>query len=108
MAAKGEKRSPTMHRTPSQVKAHVRGYQATSKQKKIRAKRNAARAKMIAAGKASKGDGKDVDHKRSISKGGSNAMSNLRVRNRKTNRGHGTSPGGTGKKKSRPKPTKRK
>lgn len=106
MAAKGEKRSPTMHRTPSQVKAHVRGYQATPKQKKIRAKRNAARAKMMAAGKVSKGDGKDVDHKQSVSKGGSNAMSNLRVRSRSTNRGHGTSPGGS--KKKRPKPTRRK
>ena len=106
MAAKGEKRSPTMHRTPSQIKAHVRGYQATPKQKKIRAKRNAARAKMIAAGKASKGDGKDVDHKQSLSKGGSNNMSNLRVRSRSKNRAHGTSPGGN--KKRRPKPTKKK
>lgn len=101
MAAKGEKRSPTMHRTPSQVKAHVRGYQATTKQKKIRAKRNAARAKMVAAGKAKKGDGKDVDHKKSISSGGGNSMSNLRVRSRSTNRGHGTSPGGNRKKTSR-------
>jgi hypothetical protein len=30
--------------------------------KKKRALRNAARAKMIAAGKAAKGDGKDIDH----------------------------------------------
>ena len=93
MAEGGEKRSPTMHRTPSQIKRHVSGYQATEKQKKLRAQRNAARAKMIKAGKAKKGDGKDVAHKRSVSSGGTNARSNLKVQSRKKNRGHGTSPG---------------
>ena len=35
-------------------------YQGTEQQKKNRAARNAARAKMTKAGKVSKGDGKDV------------------------------------------------
>lgn len=38
-------------------------YNAKPEQKKRRAQRNAARRKMIQAGKARKGDGKDVAHK---------------------------------------------
>jgi len=88
MAAKGEKRSPTSHRTPSQIKAHGRGYQATKKQKVNRAKRNTARATMESAGRVHKGDGKDVAHKKSLMKGGTNARKNLAVQSRKKNRGH--------------------
>lgn len=54
-------------------------YQGTAEQKKNRAKRNAARREMIKDGRASKGDGMDVDHKKPLSKGGSNGKSNLRV-----------------------------
>jgi hypothetical protein len=46
---------------------------------KERSKRNAARALMMEEGKAYKGDGKDVDHKKPLSKGGGNGRSNLRV-----------------------------
>ena len=38
-------------------------YQGTDAQKKRRAGRNAARRKMIVAGKAKKGDGRDVAHR---------------------------------------------
>ena len=38
-------------------------YQGTATQKKRRAGRNAARRRMIASGKAHKGDGKDVAHR---------------------------------------------
>ena len=88
--AKG-KRSPTAHRTPAQIKAHGRGYQARPDQVKKRTARNAARAAMVKAGKVSKGDGKDVGHKTPLSKGGSNSRSNLRVQSRTKNRGHGMS-----------------
>jgi hypothetical protein len=54
-------------------------YQGTEEQKKNRAKRNAARRTLMREGKVSKGDGKDVDHKTPISKGGGNGKSNLRV-----------------------------
>ena len=47
-------------------------YHSKPKQKKNRAKRNAARAVMDDAGKVSKGDGKDVAHKKPLAKGGSN------------------------------------
>lgn len=40
-----------------------RKYNSQPTQKKRRAERNASRAKMVKAGKAHKGDGKDVDHK---------------------------------------------
>lgn len=89
MAAGGEKRSPTSHRTPSQVKQHGRTYQASAEQKKARAQRNAARSQLAKEGSVSKGDGKDVHHKRSPMKGGTNDRGNLQVMSPSINRGHG-------------------
>jgi 5-methylcytosine-specific restriction endonuclease McrA len=53
---------------------------------KDRAKRNKARRDMMAEGKVSKGDGKDVDHKTPLSKGGGTSRSNLRVTSKSANR----------------------
>ena len=61
-------------------------YQGKPKQIANRTKRNSARAEMVKVGKAHKGDGKDVDHKKPLSKGGSNSTSNLRVVSKSTNR----------------------
>jgi 5-methylcytosine-specific restriction endonuclease McrA len=55
---------------------------ASAKDRKDRSERNKARRKMG----LKKGDGKEVDHKKPLSKGGSNAKSNLRVTTRKANR----------------------
>ena len=63
-------------------------YQGKPEQLKNRAKRNAARAAMVKAGRAHKGDGKDVDHKRPLSKGGSTAKANLRVTSVHSNRAY--------------------
>lgn len=52
-----------------------------------RVKNNAARRAAIKAGKAKKGDGKDVDHKKPLDKGGGNDADNLRVVSRESNRG---------------------
>jgi len=52
---------------------------------KDRAKRNAARATMEKAGKVHKGDGKHVDHKKELTRGGSNNKANLRVVSATTN-----------------------
>jgi len=63
-------------------------YQGKPEQIKNRAKRNSARAKMIAAGRVRKGDGKDVDHKVPLSKGGSTKTSNLKVTSVHANRSY--------------------
>lgn len=44
-----------------------------------------ARRAMEKEGAVSKGDGKQVDHKKTIKEGGSNARSNLRVTSAKAN-----------------------
>ena len=52
----------------------------------IRAARNSARKTLMSKGIVKKGDGKDVDHKRPISKGGSNSLANLFAVPKSTNR----------------------
>jgi len=59
---------------------------ASPKSKKSRAARNKARAESG----LKKGDGKEVDHVKPLSKGGSNGKSNRRVVSRKTNRTKGS------------------
>ena len=60
-------------------------YQASPEQKKNRAARNAARAKLMKEGKVSKGDGKDVSQKVAFDKGGSNKQG-VRVESASKNR----------------------
>lgn len=66
-----------------------RKYNSKPAQKKNRAARNKARASAISKGTASKGDGKDVVHKKSLKSGGSKAISNTKVGSRSANRSHG-------------------
>jgi hypothetical protein len=66
-------------------KAEYDKYHAAPEQKKNRAARNAARAKMMKAGKVKKGDGKDVAHVKAFDKGGSNG-DGLRVESASKNR----------------------
>lgn len=70
-------------------KKEYREYHSKPEQKKNRAKRNAARREAMRDGRVSKGDGKEVDHKRPLSKGGGNGRKNLRVVSRKANRSKG-------------------
>lgn len=65
-------------------------YHGTEEQKANRSKRNAARREAEAEGKVKKGDGKEVSHRKPLSKGGSNAKSNLYVTSRTANRKNGT------------------
>ncbi len=51
-----------------------------------RVKRTAARRKALREGLVKKGDGKEIDHKVPLSKGGGNTEANTRVVSRKTNR----------------------
>jgi len=66
-------------------KREYQTYQGKPEQIKNRAMRNAARAKMVKAGKAHKGDGKDVDHVVALDKGGSN-KTGLRMVSKSANR----------------------
>ena len=70
---------------PRNYKREYETYQGKSEQIKNRAMRNAARAKMVKAGKAKKGDGKDVGHVVALDKGGSN-KSGLRMVSKSANR----------------------
>lgn len=81
------KRDPVTHRTPEQMKKLSRGYNARPEQVEKRAERNKARAMLEKEGRVSKGDGKDVDHKKPLRSGGSNSRSNLRVVSKSRNRG---------------------
>ena len=53
-----------------------------------RAARNKARAMLEKEGLVHKGDGKDVDHKQALSKGGKTVRSNLRVESASANRSY--------------------
>lgn len=62
-------------------------YQKKPENVEKRVARNRARRHAIAEGKVHVGDGKDIDHKKMLDKGGSTADSNTRVRDRSENRG---------------------
>lgn len=59
-------------------------YHSKPEQKKNRASRNTARRRAEKAGRVSKGDGKDVDHKDGNPR--NNSQKNLRVMSKSTNR----------------------
>jgi hypothetical protein len=71
---------------PRPYKKEYEQYQGKPEQIKQRAKRNAARAELMKDGRVSKGDGKDVDHIKPLSKGGSSSKSNLKVKSASANR----------------------
>lgn len=91
MAENGEIRDPKTHRTPKQMKRHIKGYSATPKQKANRAARGRARTAMRNKLGEAAIKGKDIGHKNPLSKGGSNSTANLQVQSVKSNRGHGMS-----------------
>jgi hypothetical protein len=65
-----------------------KNYDGTLAVKKKRAQRNKARRIMEREGVVQKGDGKDVDHKKPLSKGGTTIRSNLAVKSASTNRSY--------------------
>lgn len=70
---------------PRDYKKEYREYHSSPEQKKRRAARNAARRKMVKAGLASKGDGRDVNHRDRNPH--NNSRSNLTVTSQRKNRG---------------------
>lgn len=71
--------------TPARQRAQAK-YNAKPAQKKRRAARNAARREMIKAGRARKGDGKDVAHKNGNPR--DNRPSNLKMQSKTENRSY--------------------
>lgn len=61
-------------------------YHSRPEQIKNRTERTTARRQANAAGVTHKGDGLDLDHKKALSKGGSNSKSNLRAVPKSENR----------------------
>ena len=75
---------------PKSTKAKLKyqkAYNARPENVNKREKNNAARREAMGKGLVRKGDGKDVDHKKPLRKGGLNVPSNLRVKDRSDNRG---------------------
>lgn len=83
-------------KNPPERRNYKHEYAIESPQRrKFRAKRNAARRELMREGLVHKGDGKDVDHKVPLSKGGSAGRGNLRVQSAHANRSYPrTSKGG--------------
>lgn len=61
-------------------------YHAKPEQRANRSDRTVLRREANEKGITSKGDGKDLDHKKPLSKGGSNSLSNARVTSKSENR----------------------
>lgn len=85
-AGKGKNKKSGSNLATGRDYAYDKAYQASDKQKKNRATRNAARRKAVAAGSAKRGDSTDVHHVKSIKNGGGNSSGNTRVISRSKNR----------------------
>jgi hypothetical protein len=76
-------------------KQEYANYDGTDAIKKKRAQRNKARRIMEREGVVHKGDGKDIDHKKPLSKGGTTVISNLRAEPASKNRSFKRKPDGS-------------
>jgi hypothetical protein len=76
-------------------KQEYANYDGTDAVKKKRAQRNKARRMLEATGAVKKGDGKDVDHKKPLSKGGTTVISNLKAKPAAANRSFKRNPNGS-------------
>lgn len=76
-----------MPKSSKQKLAYQSEYQKSAVEVEKRVDRNRARRHAIADGRAKVGDGKDLDHKVPLRKGGSDKDSNTRVVDASTNRG---------------------
>ena len=68
------------------INKEVAKYTSRPEVVKKRVLQNKARRMLAKEGLVHKGDGKDVDHKRMLSKGGTDSRNNLRVRSAHDNR----------------------
>ena len=68
-----------MTKSSKEKLAYMAKFQDSPAEIKKREERNLARAHALRAGKVTKGDGLEIDHKQPLGAGGSNAPSNTRV-----------------------------
>ena len=87
---------------PRDYKKEYEEYHKKPSQRKKNDQRKKARRQAVKDGRVKKGDSKEIDHKKPLRSGGSNAKSNTRVLSRSANR---ASNGGRG---GRPKGSKTK
>ncbi len=67
-------------------KREYQTFHGKPQERRRRSLRVLARREMEKRGRVSKGDGKDVDHRKPLSKGGTNAISNLKIVDKSSNR----------------------
>ena len=79
---------------PRPYKREYENYDGTEAVKKKRAQRNKARRMLEREGVVKKGDGKDVNHKKPLSKGGKTTKANIEAVPAKTNRSYQRKPDG--------------
>jgi hypothetical protein len=79
---------PYKNKADRDYRKEYENYDGKPAVKKKRAARNQARAIMEKEGLVHKGDGKDVDHKKPLSKGGTTTRSNLTVKSATANRSY--------------------
>lgn len=77
---------PYMKNGKRDYKTEYEKYAGKAGAKKDRAQRNKARRIMTTAGKAHKGDGKDVGHIKAMGRGGLSQMYNLQMQSKSSNR----------------------
>lgn len=83
---------PYKNKADRDYKHEYENYDGTPAVKKKRAARNKARAMLEREGVVHKGDGKDVDHKKPLSKGGTTTRSNLKAVPASANRSYKRNP----------------
>ena len=74
-------------RTAAGVKHEYQKFQSSAKARAERSARTVARKQANASGRTHKGDGREIDHIKGLSVGGTNAPSNLRILSKSANRG---------------------
>jgi hypothetical protein len=99
---------PYMKNGKRDYKTEYQKYHSRPEQIENRTARTTARRQANAAGITSKGDGKDLDHKTPISKGGTSAKSNLRVVDKGSNRSFSRNANGSLKSQTSRREAKRK
>ena len=80
------KKDPKTGKSVRDYKRENELYNSKPEQRKNRSERTVARNKANADGITHKGDGRDLDHKKPLSKGGTSARSNLRAVSASSNR----------------------